>query len=138
MKIYFAGSVCGGRDDQGIYSKIIKLLGKYGTVLTEHIGNKALTSRGENIPAKEIFARDVKWLMSADAVITEVTNPSLGVGYEVGRFESTKRPVLCLYRELPGKRISNMFLGNPNILVKAYSDMASVERILADFLKPKP
>lgn len=127
MKIYFAGSVRGGRDDQEIYFKIIELIRKYGTVLTEHLGDKKLSSYGESIPTAEIYARDMKWLMSSDAVVAEVTNPSLGVGYEIGRFETTQRPVLCLYREIPGKRISAMLEGNPNILVKAYTDMASVE-----------
>jgi nucleoside 2-deoxyribosyltransferase len=101
------------------------------------LGNKELSSDGEKISEIEIYARDMKWLMSADAVVAEVTNPSLGVGYEIGQFETTKRPILCLYREVPGKRLSAMLVGNPNILVKAYSDMASVEQILADFFKSK-
>lgn len=42
MKIYFAGSIRGGRKDAGLYKKIIDYLGKYGEVLTEHIGNKKI------------------------------------------------------------------------------------------------
>ena len=39
MKIYFSGSVRGGRDYKKLYSKIVEWLGAYGTVLTEHIAN---------------------------------------------------------------------------------------------------
>ena len=46
MKIYFAGSIRGGRDDKELYLEIINLLGKYGKVLTEHIGDKNLSTIG--------------------------------------------------------------------------------------------
>ncbi len=45
MKIYFAGSIRGGRDDAEIYSGIIELLKRYGDVLTEHVGDRTLSSR---------------------------------------------------------------------------------------------
>ena len=37
-KIYFCGSIRGGRDDAEIYARIIKYLQAYGQVLTEHVG----------------------------------------------------------------------------------------------------
>ena len=39
MKIYFAGSIRGGRKDVLIYNNIINYLLTKGEVLTEHIGN---------------------------------------------------------------------------------------------------
>ncbi len=45
-KIYFAGSIRGGREDVVLYSRIIRLLQKYGTVLTEHVGDLALEKSG--------------------------------------------------------------------------------------------
>ena len=47
MKIYFAGSIRGGRGDKVFYDKIISLLKAYGTVLTEHVGDQSLNPRGE-------------------------------------------------------------------------------------------
>ena len=47
MKIYFAGSIRGGRDDQELYFDMITDLQNHGTVLTEHIGNKELGNLGE-------------------------------------------------------------------------------------------
>jgi hypothetical protein len=37
LKIYFAGSIRGGRDDAALYLRIVEDLKAYGTVLTEHV-----------------------------------------------------------------------------------------------------
>jgi hypothetical protein len=62
MKIYFAGSIRGGRQDQELYLKIISLLQKHGEVLTEHIGDAAVFKLEANVTDKRIFERDVEWL----------------------------------------------------------------------------
>jgi len=60
MKIYFAGSIRGGRDDKEIYLQIINHLGKYGKVLTEHVGDKNLSILGEDGKTEDyIFNRDI-------------------------------------------------------------------------------
>jgi hypothetical protein len=43
MKIYFCGSIYGGRQDAELYTRLIEQLKGYGTVLTEHVGSKELT-----------------------------------------------------------------------------------------------
>ena len=48
LSIYFAGAIRGGRDDQALYLAIIELLGNYGRVLTEHIGDAQLDAHGES------------------------------------------------------------------------------------------
>ena len=135
MKIYFAGSIRGGRDDKELYLEIINLLGKYGKVLTEHIGDKTLSTMGEDGPTdKYIYDRDMSWLNEADVVVAEVTTPSIGVGYEIGKMEG-KKPTLCLYREQDGKRISAIIGGNKNLQLKKYKTVQSVEAILEHFLR---
>ena len=47
MKIYFAGSIRGGREDQRLYLQIINYLKKYNEVLTEHIGDESINDLGE-------------------------------------------------------------------------------------------
>ena len=47
MKIYFSGSVSGGREDVALYLQIILQLKEHGLVLTEHIGDARLDARGE-------------------------------------------------------------------------------------------
>lgn len=46
LRIYFAGSIRGGRDDVLLYMKIIKILQCYGTVLTEHVADPKLEAFG--------------------------------------------------------------------------------------------
>ena len=46
MFIYFAGSIRAGRSDAQLYYKLVEILKKYGTVLTEHVGDPNLTSAG--------------------------------------------------------------------------------------------
>lgn len=51
LKIYFAGSIRGGRDDAALYFKIVKhLQDNFGQVLTEHVGALDFNEAGkENI-----------------------------------------------------------------------------------------
>ena len=46
-KIYFAGSIRGGRDDAALYGRIIEKLKTYGTVFTEHVGKKDINVEGK-------------------------------------------------------------------------------------------
>ena len=60
MKIYFAASIRGGRDDKEIYQAILGMLQQHGTVLTEHVANGDITHFGEsNLSDEQIFLRDV-------------------------------------------------------------------------------
>ncbi len=122
MKIYFAGSIRAGREDQEFYHQLIKSLQGYGPVLTAHVGDPDLTELGDDGPSdRMIYQRDMAWLAEAALMVAEVTVPSLGVGYEIGRAESRGIPVLCLYRERDGRRLSAMISGNPKVTVTKYS-----------------
>lgn len=133
MKIYFAGSIRGGRDDQELYALILQELSRFGFVLTEHIGDRMILNTGEDsLPDTHIYERDMAWIREADVVVAEVTTPSLGVGYEIGSAEH-KKPILCLFREQEGKKLSAMITGNNNLNVQKYSDIESVRIILKDF-----
>ena len=136
MKIYFAGAILGGRDDAEIYQQIIKCLTEYGQVLTEHVGDVNMGKTGEKeVSDKFIFDRDVEWLGSADVIVAEVTAPSLGVGYEIGIAEKLSKPVLCLYRPQPGKRLSAMISGNRNITCCEYESLEEAEKWIKSFME---
>jgi hypothetical protein len=49
MKIYFAGSIRGGRHDAALYYEIVQQLQKHGEVLTEHVGDTELGALGQDI-----------------------------------------------------------------------------------------
>ncbi len=134
MKIYFAGSIRGGRDDKDLYFKLIEYLAKYGHVLTEHIGDLDLTEKGEDGPTDEwIYNRDMSWIKEADVLVAEVSTPSLGVGYEIANAENMKMKTLCLYRTQEGKKLSAMIGGNPSLNVKEYKNLEEAINCIDDF-----
>ncbi|XP_028844674.1 5-hydroxymethyl-dUMP N-hydrolase [Denticeps clupeoides] len=137
MLIYFCGSIRGGRDDVRLYERIVKHLKAFGRVLTEHVGESRITEKGEGavLGDKAIHDRDVDWLNSADVVVAEVTQPSLGVGYELGRAVAMQKKILCLFRSSSGRVLSAMVRGAEDgslFLVKEYTE-DQMEGILKDY-----
>ncbi|PIN81311.1 nucleoside 2-deoxyribosyltransferase [Candidatus Woesearchaeota archaeon CG10_big_fil_rev_8_21_14_0_10_32_9] len=136
MKIYFAGSIRGGRDDKGLYNELIQYLTSYGKVLTEHVGDKNLTEFGEDGPSDEwIYNRDMSWIKEADVIIAEVSTPSLGVGYELGKAENMNKHILCLYKNQLNKRLSAMISGNKNLKLVNYKTLDEAKKHIDKFFK---
>ena len=136
MRIYFAGSIRGGRQDAALYADMIAFLGTFGEVLTEHVGDAALTAAGDDGPDdRYIFDRDIAWLRSSNLVIAEVTTPSLGVGYELGRAVAWGKPVLCLFRDDTQGHLSAMIQGDPAIKTAWYADLAEARDHMAAFIQ---
>lgn len=129
-KIYFGASISGGRGDQAVYGQIIALLKQHGTVLTEHFGDASLTAAGENLSDCDIHDRDLNWLQDADVLVAEVTTPSLGVGYEIGRAVEWGKRIICLYRPSPSRRLSGMIAGCAGVTVIEYADVLDLEQPL--------
>ena len=136
VEIYFGGSIRGGRDDQELYKQIIGLLSEYGTVLTEHVGRKTLSVMGEeNLTDPEIYSRDMELLDRSQKRVFEVTNPSLGVGYEIAQAERDEGSSLCLYRPTEGKRLSAMIAGNPRLQVCEYHIVEDLRPVFDRFFQ---
>ena len=136
MKIYFAGSIRGGRQDLDIYKELIDHLRSYGEVLTEHVGEDNISENGEiNLTDKYIHDRDVNWIDECDVFIAEVTSPSLGVGYEVRTAIEMNKRILCIYRPEQTKRVSAMITGAPKVKTESYSTIGEAKKIIDDFIK---
>lgn len=132
MKIYFAGSIRGGRQDQDLYLEIINILKKYGEVLTEHIGDKNLSSYGNtHMTDEEIYTQDTNWIRESDIVIAEVSTNSLGVGYEIAFAESLNKRIILLYREEENKRLSAMLKGNQRLEIITYYNLEELKNIFS-------
>jgi nucleoside 2-deoxyribosyltransferase len=117
-----------------VYEKIIKSLQKYGEVLTEHVGSSTLLDNGEeDLSDEEIYNRDMKWLKKSDVVVAEVSNPSLGVGYEISKAESENKEILCLYKNKQNKNLSAMISGSPTVTVYKYDKLIEVLRYIDNF-----
>ncbi|XP_037321186.1 2'-deoxynucleoside 5'-phosphate N-hydrolase 1 [Pungitius pungitius] len=140
MKVYFCGSIRGGRDDVPVYRRIVQKLQSYGTVLTEHVSSTEITERGEDAASagdRSIHDRDVDWLRQCDVVVAEVTQPSLGVGYELGRAVAMEKRIFCLFRPQSGRNLSAMIRGAADgdiFVVKDYIE-EEVENVLEEFFK---
>tara|TARA_B110000116_G_C16620418_1_gene483530 strand:+ start:134 stop:547 length:414 start_codon:yes stop_codon:yes gene_type:complete len=135
MQIYFAGSIRGGRKDKDTYLEIINHLKKYGNVLTEHIGNDMLDSSGENnIDDQYIHDRDIDWLLKSDMMIAEVTNPSLGVGYEIGRALENNKKVICLFKNNDYQKLSAMIRGAKELVCIEYIDMDDLKNKINNYI----
>lgn len=127
-KVYFAGSIRGGRNDVKIYEEMINLLKEDFIVLTEHIGDVNLVSEVDKTE-EYIYLRDKAWLDECDYVVAEVSTPSLGVGYELAYSESKGKKVICLYRPSPDKKLSAMVAGNKYFKVYEYNDASIIKEI---------
>lgn len=98
--IYFAGRITGGRRYAGLYLRIVEQLRTYGNVLTEHVANPTVEADEDNAGLTDVFIhdRDMDWLYESDVIVAEVTQKSLGVGYEIGRAVALNKLVICLFR----------------------------------------
>jgi nucleoside 2-deoxyribosyltransferase len=135
MKIYFACSVRGGRDDKDTYQDLLRFLSKRGEVLTQSNADLGLTAFGHPGDTGEIQKQRINLLESCDVVIAEVTTPSLGVGYEIAKAEDINKPVLALYRPQPGRNLSAMIGGSPDIIVAPYSEIYQAKQAIDEFLE---
>lgn len=145
--IYFAASISGGRQHSGNYIHIVNYLKKYGNVLTEHFADKSLTSSGtKGLSKPEIHDQDMSWLKQSKYVVAEVTQASLGVGYELGRMvernlwvpEFRQRNILALYKPSIDRRLSAMIEGSPGIRTYNYNNLDEAFRAIDDFFQQNP
>jgi nucleoside 2-deoxyribosyltransferase len=134
MNIYFCGSIRGGRDLASTYADMIAMLGSYGRVLTEHLGSdEVIKAKDRVLSDKEIHDRDLQWIVESDLLVAEVTVPSLGVGYEIGRAIEMGKPVLCLFQQDSEYTISAMISGSDSVEMNYYKSLEEVKDLFDVF-----
>lgn len=124
MKVYFAGSIRGGRKDAELYRKLIAALKEKHQVLTEHVGDLSL-STVEDKDDKAIYEQDTAWLRDCDIVVAECTQVSLGVGYELAYAEAHGKEVHIFYCSKE-TQLSAMLAGNERFHIHRYADEAEI------------
>ncbi|MDD5472602.1 MAG: nucleoside 2-deoxyribosyltransferase [Candidatus Methanoperedens sp.] len=133
MKIFFAGSIRGGRSMLSEYRQIIALLKKLGhDVVSEHVASPKLEEAEARLTEEEIFKSDICFIDESDCVVADVTVPSIGVGYEICYAVSKCKRVLCTYKE--GTNVSAMVLGNKGVKAIQYRNMEELEMLLSPHL----
>lgn len=120
-KVYFAGSIRGGRQDAELYKRIIEYIHRKNIVLTEHVGDLS-KSKTEGLKDRNvaIYEQDTAWLIESDIVIAECTTPSLGVGYELAYAERMGKPVHIFFDRTRAK-LSAMLSGNKYFQIHPYT-----------------
>lgn len=129
-KVYFAGSIRGGRADAELYQRLIEYIQKTDVVLTEHIGDLKLSPfEAKKASDAEIYSQDTAWLRECDVVIAECTNPSLGVGYEMAYAEKHLKPCHIFYSSTR-TQLSAMLMGDGYFIIHPYADESEIYPIL--------
>ena len=133
-KIYFTGSIRGGRVDADLYRRIIQFMQQTDTVLTEHVGssNLILNEQGRERDAR-IYDQDTAWLRQSDLLIAECTCPSLGVGYELAYAEHRGIPCHIFYDKTK-VQLSAMLTGNPYFHIHPYESEEQIFAVLTQLL----
>lgn len=111
-KVYFCGSIRGGRSKEDSYQRIISILKEKYEVLTEHIGFNNLERFESGKTDEFIYLRDKSLLDQADFVVAECSVASLGVGYELAYSEAHRKPVFVLYDLTTNRKLSAMIAGD--------------------------
>ncbi|MBQ6652075.1 MAG: nucleoside 2-deoxyribosyltransferase [Prevotella sp.] len=119
-KVYFAGSIRGGRIDAERYRRMIEYISQTAVVLTEHVGSSklSLVEQGRERDA-QIYNQDTSWLRESDLLIGECTCPSLGVGYELAYAEAHGIPCHIFY-DKNKTQLTAMLTGNPYFKIYPY------------------
>jgi nucleoside 2-deoxyribosyltransferase len=133
VKVYFACSIRGGGDTSNYITILDAIKKAGGDVLSEIFVHDAIHLGGSPLPADQIFKRDIGMIQEADLVIAEVSNPSLGVGYELAYAQNLGRPILCLYNKESGGNLSAMISGNSYNTVVHY-DTLTLATVIESFL----
>ena len=132
-KVYFAGSIRGGRVDAELYHRMVTYIQKTDTVLTEHVGFLNLKESRED---RRIYEQDTAWLREADLLIGEVSCPSLGVGYELAYAERYGKPCYLFYN--PEKsNLSAMLTGDDYFHIFPYDREEEIYPIIDRILSGK-
>ena len=117
------------------YEKLIEMLKKHGKVLTEHVGsNEVIQSEDRKLTDREIHDRDMQWIAESDILVADVTVPSLGVGYEIGRAIEMGKPVLCLHHSGSDQILSAMIAGSEKVVVHYYKKTEELREVLEQFV----
>lgn len=132
-KIYFAGSIRGGRVDAELYARLIRYMQQNAVVLTEHIGSPHLNLMEQGKRDIDIYDQDTAWLRESDVVIAECSCPSLGVGYELAFAEKLGKPCHIFY-DRTKTQLSAMLTGNPYFTIHPYEDESEIYNILNTIL----
>ncbi|MCD6348026.1 MAG: nucleoside 2-deoxyribosyltransferase [Candidatus Korarchaeota archaeon] len=132
MRIYFAASIRGAGSDLALAREVVSRLESAGHTVIN--GDVYLSEHpDEKIPDPLVFDRDMRMLREADVLIADITNPSLGVGYEICEAVHLGKPVIVFFKR--DSRVSKLILGNPALHIVPFSTLQELEISIESFLQ---
>lgn len=135
MKIYFSGSIYGGRQKLDTYKKLVKELQKYGEVLDAEVADDNVLIDEEGKNDNEIFENLESKLNQADLIFAELTVTSLGVGYELGYADKSDKRIIGIYDTTVTPKITTMLRGNKRLKIIPYEDINEILSNLGEIIK---
>jgi 2'-deoxynucleoside 5'-phosphate N-hydrolase len=137
MKIYFSASITEDEKVKGYYKQIISALEGMGhTVLqygSDHLKPSELLNRSDE-QIESAYKMLDKLMKQADLIVTEVSYPSIGVGYEISEAVSQKKPVLALSHKEAGFQPLATLQGNKSKYIEYHQYDNDIEGILKTFI----
>lgn len=132
--VYLAGSIVGGRAYAGAYRAIARHLAAESAVL---LSSQVLDPVGVDggMTDEQIYDRDVEALARADCLIAEVSQPSIGVGFEIAYALGLSKPVLALYDAVTTNRVSAMVAGCKQVRTVPYDDESTMGTAVREFIR---
>jgi nucleoside 2-deoxyribosyltransferase len=141
MNVYLACTVRGHRGGVAAARALADLIERHGhTVLTRHLLEDDVDAAEAALTEREVFARDLRWLESADLLIAEASGSSYGVGFEVGyvlgRAGETQQHVLLLYDCARRSHVSRLIAGATHdaCTTYAYNDSDDLMTFVGEYL----
>jgi len=114
ITVYFGCSMAGGygavpREEIARLHNRIAELGY--RLASDHQTQPGIMEREAKLGPFFIHDRDYQWLLDSDVGVFEISNPSLGVGSEISDMIYARKPVLMLYKQGLGNKISAYLRG---------------------------
>lgn len=142
MNVYFACSSSHLEPHLPEYQNITRLIKSHGHRIPHdwlgHVTKRSLTEiQDVSIKRQQLREEGIEALKAVDVMVAEVSFPSLGVGYQIGKALNNKKPVLCLYSEEFGQKGISQVIdssSSPLLTTKVYSQK-NLDKILIDFFK---
>lgn len=135
MRIYFLGTITGGRQFLENYKLIVKTLEDLGhVVLSKQMADDNISQKGEPLSSTFLYDREKSKIDLCDIVIAEVSATGVGTGYFIHYALEKHKPVLALNSLSLDQRQSIVLEGNPaeNLYLDHYN-LANLKTKLLKF-----
>ena len=139
MKVYFSATITDDKIYKELYERIIHTIKKDGHKVLEYgahkIDPRKLLNRSE-ADIKNVYKELDKFLKQADVYITDISLPSVGIGYEISQAIATRKPVLALNYEKKEYQPLATLEGNKSkyLRYETYTK-DNIQEIIQSFLK---